>query len=410
MRINSIRSFGVMNQRTQAKKQSFGNAYITLTATNLADVISKNVDAYNKGDFVKMYNSSRESAQKVIDEVNSTLKDNTGKIQTVDDLIDKTDLYVLAGGSGSRFRPMAAAIADLRGKGESFNKISVPFELEDKQTPLTMLDIPMAMGRFFAPKTGYEKIIAEKPSGSFGDVVKNYLYGTSMDYPTRAPRDVVVCCGDNVFDMKSEDLLRYIVRTINDPKKQLGVVGVARTPEEVAGRFGVLAVGEQNQDTGLFPLKGFVEKPALDKAKDLATPQGDCIANTGMFVIKKDSMEKLVDIIGHEMRTLGGKSFYIAKNEKEPFDFANATKWTRNLNGDDASDVLMVKTWEDVGEPQAYQRWAQQLKQGHYLGNFTPERRDAILKAAKYRVTDNSIQFSLDSKGETVIDDINIKA
>ena len=66
MRINSIKSFGVINQRTQAKKQSFGNAYITLSATNLADVISKNVDAYNKGDFAKMYNSSRESAQKVM--------------------------------------------------------------------------------------------------------------------------------------------------------------------------------------------------------------------------------------------------------------------------------------------------------------------------------------------------------
>ena len=409
MRINSIGNFGLMNQRTQVKKQSFGKAFVTMSRANLSDVISRDVDAYNKGDFAKMYDSSRESAQKVIDEVNSTLKDSTGRISTVDDLVKKVDLYVLAGGSGSRFRPMAAAIADLRGKGESFNKISVPFELGNGQEPLTMLNIPLAMGRFFALSSGYEKIIAGKPSGSFGDVVKNYMVGTSIDYPTRAPRDVVVCCGDNVFDMKSEDLLRYIVRTINDPKKQLGVVGVARTPDEVAGRFGVLAVGEQDKETGLFPLKGFVEKPALDKAKSLTTPQGDCIANTGMFVIKKDSMKKLLDIIEHELRTLG-KTFYIAKDEKEPYDFANATKWTRNLNGDDASDVLMVKTWEDVGEPQAYQRWAQQLKQGHYLGNFTPERKQAILDATRDRVTDDSIQFSSDPKGETVIDDITIKA
>ena len=410
MRVNSINNYGFYNQRVQGKNQKFGNAYVTLSRPNLADVISETVDSYNRGDFVKMYDDSRKSAQEVIDRVNATLKNSNGRIQTVDDLVNKTDLYVLAGGSGSRFRPMAAAIAKLRGKGEQFNKISVPFELEEGQEPLTMLDIPMAMGRFFTPKSGYEKIIAEKPSGSFGDVIKNYMIGSSLDYSARAPRDVVVCCGDNVFDIKSEKLLDYLVRTINNPDKQLGVVGVARTPEEVANRFGVLAVGEQNPETGLFPLNGFVEKPSLELAQSLTTPEGVSIANTGMFVIKKDSMKKLVDIIEHEKSVLGGKSFYIAKNEKELFDFANATKWTRNVNGSDASDVLMVKTWEDVGEPKAYQRWAEQLKDGHYLDNFTPTRRNAILKATNERVGKNSIQFTKSPNGVEIIDDIEIKA
>lgn len=405
MRVNSISSYNFSVTKNNAKRQNFGNAYVTLSKPNLSDVISENVDRYNQGDFKKMYEDSRKSANKVIANVNATLETTNGKIKTVDDLVKKVDLYILAAGSGSRFRPMATAIADLRGKNESFNKISVPFELGRGQQPLTMLDIPMAMGRFFAPKEGYSKIVAEKPTGSFGDVILNYL---ERGKPLK---DVVVCCGDNVFDMKSEDMLDFIVRTINNPKKQLGVVGVARTPEEVAKRFGVLAVGEQDEVSKNFPLKGFVEKPELEAAKKLATDEGVNIANTGMFTIKKESMEKLLDIIRHERKVLGGKTLYIAKDpEKEIFDFAAATKRVRDINGTGASDVLMVKTWEDVGEPQAYKRWAEQIRDEHYLSNFTPKRRQIILDEIRKRVKGNSIQFSLEPKGKAEIDGIEIIA
>ena len=100
----------------------------------------------------------------------------------------------------------------------------------------------------------------------------------------------------------------------------------------------------------------------------------------------------------------------IAKNEKEKYDFANATKWARKINGTAASDVLMVKTWEDVGEPKAYQNWAKQMKAGHYLSNFTPQRRQSILKAMQTRVGANYIQFSVNAKGSDTVDGINIKA
>ena len=311
MKISSISNQCSCMQKTQGKRQSFGNGYVTTSKVNLSDVIGKTVDTYNKGDFAQMYDASRESAEKVIANVNATLPNSTGRISSVQDLYDNTDMYILAGGAGSRFVPMATAVASLRDKGEKFNKISTPYELGQGQAPLTMLDIPMAMGRFFVPETGYEKIVAEKPTGSFGDVMLNYLN------TGREPRDVVVCCGDNVFDIKSEKMLDYIVRTINNPEKQLGVVGVARTPEEVAKRFGVLAVGDENKAAGTYPLLGFVEKPELEAAKKLVTADGVNAANTGMFVIKKDTMEKLLDIVRHEMNVLGGKTTYIAKDQKE---------------------------------------------------------------------------------------------
>ena len=300
---------------------------------------------------------------------------------------------------------MATSVAKLRGNGEEFNKISVPFELGKGQQPLTMLDIPMAMGRFFADEKGYSTIIAEQPTGSFGDIVQNYLN------TGREPRDVVVCCGDNVFDMKSEEMLDFIVDTINNPQKQLGVVGVARTPEEVKERFGVLKVGAKDPQTGYLPLEGFVEKPPLEVAKKLVTEDGNNVANTGMFVIKQDSMDKFLKIIDFEKNILGGKTLYLAKDpKKEIYDFAEATKKTQAIWGPEASNTKIVKTWEDVGEPEAYLRWIQEVKNGHYLENFTPDRKAAILEATQQRVGDNFIQLSNNPKGEDTINGIRIVA
>jgi len=397
MQVNSVVNSPISHSQ-KLNTQSFGNGFVTLSKTNLADVIAKDVDQYNSEDYSNMYDKSREIAGRIIAGVNTRFPNQDVRIKNVDDLQNKVDAYILAAGSGSRFKPMALAVGN-------YNKISVPFELGDGQANLTMLGIPMAMGRFFADKGGYKKIIADKPTGSFGDVVLNYLN------TGREPKDVVLCCGDNVFDMKSEEMLDFVVGTINNPKKQLGVVGVARTPDEVAKRFGVLKVGAQDSETGLFSLEGFVEKPELEAAKKLTTPDGNNVANTGMFVIKKESMEKLLDIIRHEQKVLGGKTLYIAKDPvKEIYDFAAATKWTQALNGPAASDVKIVKTWEDVGEPKAYLRWAQQMQQGHYLDNFTPERKAAILSALKNRVGDDFIQFRLNPKATTVIDGINVIA
>ena len=52
----------------------------------------------------------------------------------------------------------------------------------------------------------------------------------------------------------------------------------------------------------------------------------------------------------------------------------------------------------------------EQLKQGHYLENFADERKQEILKAVKDRVKNNSIQFSLNPKGEKIVDGIEIIA
>ena len=77
MKISSISNQCSCMQKTQGKRQSFGNGYVTISKVNLSDVIGKTVDTYNKGDFAQMYDVSRESAEKVIANVNATLPNST---------------------------------------------------------------------------------------------------------------------------------------------------------------------------------------------------------------------------------------------------------------------------------------------------------------------------------------------
>ena len=319
----------------------------------------------------------------------------------------------MAAGSGSRFRPLAEEVAALRGRGEQFNKISIPFELGEGKEPFTMLEWALAMGKCFTGKEGYQNVITKKPLGSFADIVMHYL---SQKSGQRKIKDIVVLCGDNIFGNSSEEMLEYVVRTLNSGK-QLGVVGVARKPHEVAGRFGVLDMGSFDPKTRLYSLNGFVEKPPIEVAKKMVNEEGNNAANTGMFVMGRESLEKLLKIIKEEIDVLGGKTKYIAKSATEPFDFAEATKWAQWLNGPEKCDVKIINRWEDVGEPQAYFRWLNELKNGEYLRNFSDIRKAEILSGLQNRVGrdvegSRFIQFTPNSTSKTTgnVDGIKVLA
>ena len=192
---------------------------------------------------------------------------------------------------------------------------------------------------------------------------------------------------------------------------------MARKPQEVAGRFGVLDIGSFDPKTKLYSLNGFVEKPPIEVAQKMTNKEGNNAANTGMFVMSRESLEKLLKIIKEEMGVLGGKTKYIAKSATEPFDFAEATKWVQWLNGPEKCDVKIINRWEDVGEPQAYFRWLNELKDGEYLRNFSDVRKTEILSGLKNRVgrdTDYNrfIQFTPNPTSKTTgnVDGIKVMA
>lgn len=361
---------------------AFGNGFITLSVKNLGNEINENVvRQFNKGTWSEIVKGIDQEAQALFEKI-APAKD--AFIRSRQDLVDKVDYFALAGGSGSRFVPLADTLKDATGR--AYNKISVPINIEEGYN-LHMLDFAMGMGKYFTQKSGYESKIAETATGSFGDVVGHYLSGQNPI------KDVVVSCGDNIFGASADEMTSFFTKVINDPKKQMALVGVKRTPEVVARRFGVLGVEEIPGSADVMKLKSFAEKPELADAKKLATADGNNIANTGMFYISKEQMGKLISRIKEEIATKG-ESTIIAKNAKERFDFANALKLVHSEVGPEASTVKVVGTWEDVGEPEAYYRFVDALKTGEFLKNFPQRVREKIMQSLGRKVGNNAILYT----------------
>lgn len=347
-----------------APKPAFKASYVTLSEKNLGQKIATNVvDTFNGTILPKIQKTAAAEANALIKAAGA------GRvISTPEDFQNNVNFFALAAGSGSRFRELAQTVGD-------YNKISLPFKI-GKNADIHMLDFAMTMGKYFIEDGGVNKIIASQPSGSFGDIVAHYQ--------THPIKDTVVCCGDNVFGDSAFDMMTFFTKEINNPNKHVALVGVGRTPEEVAKRFGVLEVQGSLNDEAL-KLKGFSEKPELEVAQSLAV-DGQNIANTGLFYISKEAMEKLMAEINSGVNN-------IKKNDTELYDFANAVKYVHSklpewfgIESTEGADVKVVNKWEDVGEPQALYQFADDVKNGLYLANFPKGLADRIQWSFAHRV------------------------
>ena len=346
-------------------KPAFKASYVTLSEKNLGQKIAANVvDSFNGKILPEMKKTAFVEANALINAAGA------GRvISNPEDFRNNVNFFALAAGSGSRFRELAQTVGD-------YNKISLPFKVNEKIN-IHMLDFAMAMGKYFIEDTGVNKIVASQPSGSFGDIVAHYQAGNPI-------KDTVVCCGDNVFGDKAFDMMTFFTKEINNPNKHVALVGVGRTPEEVAKRFGVLEVeGSLNNES--LKLKGFSEKPNLEVAQALAV-DGQNIANTGLFYISKEAMEKLMAEINSGVNN-------IKKNDVELYDFANAVKYVHSklpewfgIESTEGADVKVVDKWEDVGEPNALYQFADDVKNGLYLHNFPSGLAKEIQQAFAQRV------------------------
>lgn len=338
----------------KVRNTNFKSAYVTLSEKNLGEHINNNVvDKYN--DYLYTIVKSQSDPK-------------------FENYKDNTDFWVLGAGAGSRFVPVADAYEHKT--GIPANKISLPVKMTDGHN-IHMLDWAMAMATPFADGKIESKIAKEK-SGSFGDI---YKHNREVLDRGGELKDTIVCCGDNVFGAKKGELDSFMVDIINDPTKQLGLVGVKKSPEVVAKRFGVLKTAPIEGKDDVVSLTGFSEKPPYEEALNYRLPDGNCIANTGMFIIKKEAMETL-------MNEIEKNPDLIKKDDVEKYDFANAVKWVQGRFGAEASDVKLVDTWEDVGEPKALYSFYNQIQDGEFLGEFS-----------KYgKVIQNSMKKQYDSE------------
>jgi len=372
------------------KPPCFKAHFVTLSEKNLGKKISTDVvDVFNKTILPALNETGKKEAAAVITAASAA--GTVAIINKPEDFQDKVNFFTLAAGSGSRFRELAQTVGD-------YNKISLPFPIGDgyKQQNIHMLDFAMAMGKYFIGDEGVKSIIASKPSGSFGDIVQYYLDGNPV-------KDTMVCCGDNVFGDKASDMMTFFTKAINNPNKHVALVGVGRKPEEVANRFGVLQVeGSLKDGNDVLKLTGFSEKPPIEEAKNMAV-DGVNIANTGMFYISKDAMENLISEIRNGVNN-------IKKSDSEPYDFANAVKYVHSklpdwfgVESKEGADVKVVKKWEDVGEPKALYNFAEAVRHGEFLSNFSSELADKIKTAFNKRVhVTDSIKFINFTKNDKV--------
>lgn len=322
---------------------NFKSVYVTTSTKNNGDYIENEVIRPFKRNFQKSIEKKEEC-------------------RDFNEVKKNTNFYVLAAGKGKRFMELSET------QGKKVNKISFAIPLENGRN-FHMLDIAMAMSVPFADEKGLIRKNAAVARGSFAEVIDD---AQKLREAGKPQKNVVVCCGDNMFHTDKPFELNYFVKdVIEDPTKQMGLVGVERNPGDVVNKFGVLNVIPTEKDD-IMKLAGFVEKPkTLDIARKFETPQGKCIANTGMFVIKADAMEWLLDELEED-------PMFIAKDKDEPYDFAAACTKVQAKYGANKCDVKLVETWEDAGEPEALYRSIEAYQDGKFLTNFAEKDRVLI--------------------------------
>lgn len=353
------------NQVEQSQQNPSFKASIVLTAarTGGAKTVEKVVQPFNER-LLPLFNKTRfQEAAAVIAAAGAS-----SVISEPKDLQEKVNFFALAGGAGKRFEKLAHTIGD-------YTKINLPFRV-DEDTNIHMLDFAMANGKFFIGDN-VESQVATVRLGTLGEIVDHYLKGNEV-------KETIICCGDNVFADSAEEIMPFFVKAMNNPNTHLALVGVERTPEEVADNFGVLKV-KKNDGGNTYALQGFEEKPPKEVAEAMAI-DGKNIANTGLLYMSKEAMIKLLDEIK------GGVN-NIKKNDEEPYDFALACKYIHKqvpewfgLDPDKASTVLCVKKWEDVGNPNAMYQFLNDVKGGTYLSNFPKEYAQKVQTAFADRV------------------------
>ncbi len=307
----------------------------------------------------------RETAQKISDKKGSRYAD----------IIDTTEVFVAAAGKGKRCLPLTHM------QGDDVTKVYYGIPEVDKQGKATgkmlyVLNIPMASAAPLLDEDGLKTVNAPVAKGSFAEVIS---FAKDRREQGLEQKDIIFMCGDNFFGVQGEDeefeILDYLRDVIKDDSKVLGLVGVKRTPEETVNNFGCLKALPTGKDD-IYKLDKFLEKPkTVELAKDFATDDGNCVANTGTFVMKKEAMDWLLDKIEED-------PMFIARDDSEPYDFALASTKVQEHFGTDMCTIKIVKDWEDAGQPDTMAKLTEEFSKGRFLTYLPRGMQEAFKRSA----------------------------
>ncbi len=372
MRINSIQN-----------QNSFKGVTVTTSTGNSGMAIGKNV-------IIPFDNTAR-----LISE------NSNGRY---DDIKDKTEVFVLAAGKGKRCLPLSHC------QGSDVTKVYYGIPDVDRNYRPTgemnyVLDIPMAMASPFLDNDGLKWKNATKAQGSFAEVIS---FAKDLREKGLPQKNVIIMCGDNFFDSKVSpgaskkeiedkkyEITDYLADVARDDSKILGLIGVKRTPEETANNYGCLKAIPTSKDD-ICKLDGFTEKPkTAELARKFAMDDGNCIANTGSFIMKKEAMEWLLDRIEED-------PMFIGKDENELYDFAAASTRVQEHFGADKCSIKLVQDWEDAGQPDTMASLTGEIAKGNYLNALPEDLKRSFQRSAANNYYNDGIQTTILATPEAV--------
>jgi len=328
---------------------SFQAGYVTTCKTSLSPII--------KHDVVDTFNAKNKPVQ-----VDSTLANSV-------------NYFVLAGGQGTRMTPYIKTVEPILGEQ---NKTTLPFPIDNK-TDLRVIDFPMYLGKDFLTRDGYRTIEHNTPNGNFSDILKFYI-----DNPKEV-KDTLVCCGDNIYPL-SNDELKNIIKTAQSDGTKVMIFASKQMPEYAANKFGILKFNSPNpyRNDTLY-LDRFDDmadvRTFYEQSNSYLTLDGFCLSYPGMFFIKKDVMNWLIDKVKANPKIIQK----VHPTELTPcpeaqYDYIAALKLIKERMPSVNVLIKPVNCWQDVGTPDRYFNFLSSIN-AESLQNFPLSERVRILNA-----------------------------
>lgn len=167
------------------------------------------------------------------------------------------------------------------------------------------------------------------------------------------PEARIICTPSDQFIQQEDLFAAAIERALDFAGRHSEFVALAVRPTVPNTAYGYIQRGRSGEDKGMFRVKSFVEKPAMDYAK-MFVESGEFLWNTGLFAWHNKTMMSLVsessDIVAE--RILESKGTLTAAEELEIITSSYQSSMHRSL------DLMILEKTENVYVMQADFGWA----------------------------------------------------